>query len=156
MYCQDCGAQNHDTNLHCTECGRLLAPRLAGTDGDASRPASSGPSLATDNPGRRPNSDGRSQLSGQNLPAHHAPQPYGGPNHPARYYQQKSRLGAGLMQLLLPMGIGRLYLGYTAIGLAQLFTAIFCGVGVLWAFIDGIIILTGSPETDANGVTLKD
>lgn len=73
---------------------------------------------------------------------------------------RKSRLTAGLLNLLLPMvcvgGIGRLYLGYTGIGVWQLVVGIVtCGIGGLWSFIDGIMILTGTPATDSKGEPLQ-
>jgi Predicted membrane protein len=61
----------------------------------------------------------------------------------------KSRLAAGLLNIFLP-GIGRLYLGYTGIGIAQLLLA-FIGVGAIWSLIDGILILTGSVVQDGDG-----
>lgn len=72
--------------------------------------------------------------------------------------EQKSKVAAGLLQIFLGgLGIGRFYLGYTGIGVAQLLVTLFtCGVGGIWPFIDGIMILTGSVPTDANGVPLKD
>ena len=60
---------------------------------------------------------------------------------------------AGLLQLLLPFGIGRLYSGHIGIGVAQLVLSLF-GIGVLWAFIDGIVILAGRP-TDGHGRPLR-
>ena len=72
------------------------------------------------------------------------------------YPEQKSKLAAGLLQLLLGLGIGRLYLGYTSIGILQLVLTLCCGVGAVWCLIDGIMILTGSVTTDANGIPLKD
>src|SRR5574344_314284 len=61
----------------------------------------------------------------------------------------KSRLVAGLLNIFLP-GIGRLYLGYIGIGVAQLLLC-FIGVGAIWSLIDGILILTGSVVQDADG-----
>lgn len=67
--------------------------------------------------------------------------------------QPKSKLAAGLLQIFLGcFGIGRFYLGYTGIGVAQLLVSIFtCGIGAIWPFIDGILILTGTPNVDAEG-----
>lgn len=77
------------------------------------------------------------------------------------YNQQnkpKSKLAAGLLQIFLgSLGIGRFYLGYTGIAVAQLVVSICtCGVGAIWPFIDGILILTGTPNVDANGIPLGD
>jgi hypothetical protein len=67
----------------------------------------------------------------------------------------RSRIAAGIMQLFLP-GIGRIYLGYMAIGVLQLlFTFITCGVAWLWPFIDGVLILTGTPRLDGYGRILR-
>lgn len=67
--------------------------------------------------------------------------------------QPKSKLAAGLLQIFLGcFGVGRFYLGYTGIGIAQLLVSLFtCGIGAIWPFIDGILILTGSVNTDADG-----
>ena len=66
----------------------------------------------------------------------------------------KSRLAGGLLNIFLP-GIGRIYLGYVGIGVAQLLLA-FIGVGAIWSFIDGIIILVGSVLVDGKGNPLGD
>jgi len=72
--------------------------------------------------------------------------------------QQKSKLVAGLLQIFLgSFGVGRFYLGYTGIAIGQIAaTWLTCGLGGIWPFIDGILILTGSVKTDANGVPLAD
>lgn len=62
---------------------------------------------------------------------------------------EKSRVAAGILNLLIP-GVGRMYMGYAAIGVLQLFFSL-CGVGVIWSFIDGILILAGSPKVDGYG-----
>jgi TM2 domain-containing membrane protein YozV len=70
-------------------------------------------------------------------------------------YSDKQKLVAGLLQILIPLGIGRFYIGDTGIGLAQLLVTIFtCGMGALWPFIDGILILVGD-KTDAQGRPLR-
>jgi TM2 domain-containing membrane protein YozV len=71
----------------------------------------------------------------------------------------KSKLAAGLLGVLLGgWGIHRFYLGYIGIGIAQIFVTLFtCGVGALWGFIEGILILCGSTiRTDAEGRPLQD
>jgi TM2 domain-containing membrane protein YozV len=65
----------------------------------------------------------------------------------------RSRVLAGILQLLIP-GVGRMYLGYSAIGVIQLLLSP-CGVGVVWSFIDGIIILAGGVRLDGYGRTLN-
>ena len=68
----------------------------------------------------------------------------------------KSRVAAGILQIIFP-GIGRMYLGYMAIGVLQLLLTI-CSFGVLhiWSIIDGIIILSGGLNMDGYGRQLKD
>jgi TM2 domain-containing membrane protein YozV len=72
--------------------------------------------------------------------------------------EAKSRLAAGLLGIFLGgFGIHRFYLGYVGIGIAQIaVTLITCGVGIIWGFIDGILILTGTINKDAKGNPLKD
>lgn len=70
-------------------------------------------------------------------------------------YSDKSKVVAGLLQILVPFGIGRFYIGDSGIGVAQLLVTIFtCGVGALWPIIDGIIMLA-SDSKDANGLMLR-
>ena len=51
---------------------------------------------------------------------------------------------AGLLQIFLgSFGVGRFYLGYTGIGVAQIaVTWLTCGLGAIWPLIDAIMILT--------------
>lgn len=70
-------------------------------------------------------------------------------------YSEKSKIVAGLLQILLPLGIGRFYIGDTGMGVAQLLVTIFtCGIGSLWPIIDGIIILA-SDSKDSDGLMLR-
>lgn len=55
-----------------------------------------------------------------------------------------SKLLCGLLAFFLPIGIHRFLMGHTGTGIAQFLLAIFCGVGILWSWIDGIMIFTGS------------
>lgn len=70
----------------------------------------------------------------------------------------KSRLAAGLLQIFLgSLGIGRFYLGYSSIGVYQILVSVFtCGIGGIWGLIDGILILTGYVDKDADGNPLVD
>jgi hypothetical protein len=79
--------------------------------------------------------------------------PYGREPVTGQPYSDRSKVIAGLLQLFLPFGVGRLYSGHIGIGIAQLVLALF-GIGVLWAFIDGIVILAGRP-TDPYGRPLR-
>jgi len=68
----------------------------------------------------------------------------------------KSKLVAGLLGIFLGgWGIHNFYLGNTGRGIAQIIvTIVTCGIGALWGLIEGILILTGSINTDADGKPL--
>jgi hypothetical protein len=68
-------------------------------------------------------------------------------------YSERSRVAAGVLQLVLPFGIGRFYTGHTGIAIAQLVTS-FMFVGVVWCWIDGIIMLANG-GIDADGRPLR-
>jgi TM2 domain-containing membrane protein YozV len=75
-------------------------------------------------------------------------------------YSEKSKVIAGLLQLLGLfgiLGIGRFYLGYTGLGVAQLLVGLFtCGIGaVIWGIIDAILLLTDRVR-DPQGRPLRD
>ncbi|WP_326553965.1 NINE protein [Micromonospora sp. NBC_01813] len=54
------------------------------------------------------------------------------------------------------VGVGRFYTGHTKIGVLQLVVSVVtCGIGGLWGFIDGILILVNG-GTDAEGRPLRD
>jgi TM2 domain-containing membrane protein YozV len=73
---------------------------------------------------------------------------------------EKSKVVAGLLQLIGLfglVGIGRIYLGYTGLGVAQLLVGLVtCGIGaVIWGIIDAVLILTGKVR-DPQGRPLRD
>ena len=71
---------------------------------------------------------------------------------------EKSKLAAGLLGILLGgLGVHRFYLGYIGIGIAQIIVTIVTGgLGGIWGFIEGILILTGSFNKDAKGNPLRE
>ena len=86
--------------------------------------------------------------------------PYG--RHPltGEPLSDKSKVVAGLLQLLGLIGIagiGRIYLGYTTLGVIQLVLGLItCGVGaVIWGLIDAVLILTDQVR-DPAGRPLRD
>ena len=93
--------------------------------------------------------------------------PYAQPPYPpgpmaAQNPNAKSKIAAGLFGILLgALGVHNFYLGYTGKGIAQLLiTVLTCGylgvVSWIWGLIEGIMILSGSTKTDAQGVPLRD
>lgn len=100
--------------------------------------------------GGQPQYPGQPQYAGQ-------PQPYGQP-----VAVQKSKIVAGLLGILLgSLGIHNFYLGKTNRGIIQIVVSfVTFGVGGIWGFIEGILILTSKPGSewhrDAAGVELAD
>jgi len=74
-----------------------------------------------------------------------------------RPLSDKSKLVAGLLQIFLgTFGIGRFYLGYNGIAVAQLAVSLLtCGIGAIWPFVDGILILLGKVQ-DPSGRPLRE
>ena len=82
------------------------------------------------------------------------------------YYQPpqpvfpKNRLIAGLFGIIMGgIGLHNFYLGYTGRAIAQLLVTFFtCGLGSVWGFIEGIMIIAGAykDNRDANGVTTRE
>ncbi len=74
-----------------------------------------------------------------------------------RPLSDKSKIVAGLLQIFLStFAVGRFYLGYTNIAIAQIAVSILtCGIGAVWPLIDGIMIIMGKVP-DAQGRTLRD
>jgi TM2 domain-containing membrane protein YozV len=93
--------------------------------------------------------------------------PYG--RHPltGEPLSDKSKVVGGLLQLLGLLGIlgiGRIYIGQTGLGVTQLVlgilvTLVTCGFGVvvpvIWGIIDTIVIMTGNAR-DGSGRPLRD
>lgn len=70
---------------------------------------------------------------------------------------QKSKIVAGILGILLGgLGIHNFYLGFIGKGIAQILLSFCFGIGAIWGLIEGILILVGTINKDANGVPLKD
>lgn len=81
--------------------------------------------------------------------------PFGREPYSGRPYSDRQRIVGGLLQMFLPFGVGRFYTGHTAMAVAQLLVTLFTfGLGAIWSFIDGIVILAGNP-TDPDGRPLR-
>ena len=70
----------------------------------------------------------------------------------------KSKLVAGLLGIFLGgWGVHNFYLGFTKKAVIQIVVSIVtCGIGGLWGFIEGIMIICGKNSVDAEGNLLKD
>ncbi len=75
-------------------------------------------------------------------------------------YSEKSKVVGGLLQILGLfglVGIGRIYLGYTTLGIIQLVVGLLtCTIGaIIWGIVDAILILTDKVR-DPEGRPLRD
>jgi hypothetical protein len=83
--------------------------------------------------------------------------PYGVDPITGMPYSDKSKMVAGLLNILLPLlgicGVGRFYTGHIGLGVAQLLLGwLTCGI---WPLIDGIMMLMGKVP-DSQGRPLRD
>lgn len=94
-------------------------------------------------------------------------QPYGAPQQPygaaptvAAGNQGPSRVMCGILGIFLGgWGVHRFVMGYTTLGIIQIVvTLVTCGMGALWGFVEGIMILarTETFQRDAHGRPLAD
>ncbi len=76
---------------------------------------------------------------------------------PAAGVSDKSKIVAGILGILLGgFGVGRFYTGHIKIAVLQLVVSVVTfGLGGLWGFIDGILILVNG-GTDAQGRRLRE
>lgn len=127
MFCPNCGSQNPDDANNCSNCGAVL-----------------------------------------NSTTYEAPNGNQFNNAMPNNGEQKSKLVAGLFGIFLGgFGVHNFYLGYNRNAIIQVcLTAaaiISCGflfpcalAASIWGLVEGILILTGSKNVDANGNPLKD
>lgn len=135
MFCKNCGHQHHDQAAVCLNCGVAVG---------------TGENFC-------PNC-GIQVMPGAHICIHCGV----ALSQPVIVGEQKSKLVAGLLGILLgSLGVHNFYLGYTGKAVAQLLiTLLSCGAGTtitgIWGLIEGILILTGSIDKDANNIPLKD
>ena len=138
--------------------GAMTEPQFGGTEGPPPPPHQ--PQYQPPPPGY-PQQPPWYPPPGQYPPAYMDPAaPYG--RHPltGEPLSDKSKTVAGLLQLLGlfgVVGIGRIYLGYTGLGVAQLIVGIVtCFVGaIVWGIIDAVLILTDKVR-DPEGRPLRE
>lgn len=68
---------------------------------------------------------------------------------------RKSKLVAGLLGIFLGgWGVHNFYLGFIGKGIAQILLNFCFGIGSIWGFIEGILILCDRLTVDADGIPL--
>ena len=131
MYCKNCGSEMNENAVACMSCGfgKGTGEKFCSTCGKEVNPGA----VICTNCGA----------------AIKAPAAANG--------EQKSKHVAVLLAFFLGgFGIHDFYLGYTKNGIIKIVLSVCTGVGgSIWALIDFIRLLTGSLNTDANGVELK-
>jgi TM2 domain-containing membrane protein YozV len=143
MFCKNCGTQLNDQAAFCTSCGATTqAPPAAG--------------------GFCPNCGAKTDpVAAVCVKCGVALTPAAMPGG-----ELKSKLAAGLLGIFLGgLGVHRFYLGYTLIGICQILVTVVggiitCGIGWIaggiWGLVEGILILTGTINKDAQGRPLRE
>ena len=129
-FCSGCGASCQDDFVTCPYCGNNLNSDQVNNQ-------------------NYQNNQGYQNYQQQNF--NNQQQPYGS-------VELKSKMVAGILGLLLGgWGIHNFYLGYTNKAILQIvLSLVTCGVSSWWGFIEGIMILCGKIDRDAQGRPLKD
>ena len=128
-FCPNCGTNYDDNMMNCPNCG-APAPQM--------------------------NND---QYNQQQYNQQQYQQPMGNQQYNPQFQQQpmmpgaKSKMAAGLLGIFLgAYGVHNFYLGNAGRGVLQLIlTIVTCGMAGIWGFIEGILILCGNINTDAQG-----
>ena len=132
MYCKNCGNQVDSNAAVCVKCG-VATGQGANFCQNCGQPLAPGAAVCT-----------QCGFAVQQAPVY----------DPA---MQKSKLTAGLLGIFLGgLGIHNFYLGYTGKAIAQIFLSRCFGAGAIWGLVEGILILCGNINKDANGIPLKD
>lgn len=135
MYCRNCGNVMDNNAVVCVRCG---VPKGVGTNFCHNCGATTAPGAVV---------------------CVNCGVPLGGPNPTTAL---KSKMAAGLLGIFLgSLGVHNFYLGYTGKAVAQLLiTVLSCGTlavgSSIWGLVEGIMILTGSINTDGHGNPLRD
>ena len=165
MYCRQCGKPVEGDQEFCEECKALNAAKAndsaninandnsssnANSNSTTNTTANSNTTEAIQNVDLNQNSNYNGSTSSTGT-AQNTNYNY------SNYSQPRSRLAAGLFGIFLgALGIHNFYLGFTGKAIAQLLISVLtCGilswVSAIWGLIEGILILTGSINTDASG-----
>lgn len=173
MYCRQCGKTVEGDQEFCEECKALNAAKandsanINANDNSTSNANSNSTTNTTANSNtteaiqnvdvnQNSNTNSNSNYNGSTSSTGTAQNPNYNYNY-SNYSQPRSRLAAGLFGIFLgALGIHNFYLGFTGKAIAQLLISVLtCGilswVSAIWGLIEGILILTGSINTDASG-----
>jgi len=148
MFCTHCGIDAGD-DAFCKSCGTTIQKEQPG--GDFNQQAFNQANFGghgNQNQQSQNNFGGQNQFGGNQMP------------HP----NAKSKIVAGLLGIFLGgLGIHNFYLGFIGKGVAQLLMSTIGWIliippfaAAIWALIEGIMILVGSINKDAQGIPLRE
>ena len=140
MFCKNCGNTLNSDDKVCGKCGAVVA---------TTNPSDSCPSCgATTRPGN-------AFCTNCGASADFTPITT---NPVTAERSTRSRLAAGLLGIFLgAYGVHNFYLGKHGVGVAQILVTLFtCGIGSIWGFVEGIVILCSKEPKDAEGKILCD
>ena len=150
MFCKSCGKEIPEGNELCDECAQANSSSTENTTAESTVNENT-TTYETETPEATVVNDNQYNTNNSNSTVNPNPQ---------------SKLAAGLLGIFLgSLGVHNFYLGYTTKGLIQLLVTLLggvltCGIAsfaiYVWGLVEGIMILTGSINTDANGNPLKD
>ncbi len=150
MFCKMCGKEIPDGQELCNECATKNTNTTNTTNSETTSEA---------NPGAQNVNQDNTNSNTQNATVINNNQANNNP-------QAKSKLVGGLLGIFLgAFGVHNFYLGFTTKAVVQLLVSlvgglITCGIATvaiqIWGLVEGIMILCGNVQTDANGVPLKD
>ncbi len=155
MYCKNCGKEVEEGKKFCSECGT----KIETIENNANNVVEIVDELPNTNPIIEDTSD---KESGNNNSQSEYSSSEQTSTRATVVTKSKSKIAAGLFGIFLgSLGIHNFYLGYTGKAVAQLLiTILSCGilalVSEIWGFIEGILILAGEINTDAEGNPLSE
>lgn len=154
MFCKMCGKEIPEGKELCDECA-VKAQNTTSTESTTNTTASENTTAQS----QTVNNQNTTNSNAQNATVINNSQVNNNP-------QAKSKLCAGLLGIFLgAFGVHNFYLGFTTKAVVQLLVSlvgglITCGIATvaiqIWGLVEGIMILCGNIQADANGVPLKD
>lgn len=176
MYCKQCGKPTNNNQDLCDEC--LAKQNANNAQGQPFVTTAQETNSTNNEQNNNQNSNYTTPNYNENQQNNYNQQYNNGSNQQGNYNQQynnngqnnynngyngqpKSKIAAGILGILLgSLGVHNFYLGYTGKAVAQLLISLLsCGTlafaSAIWGLVEGIMILTGSINTDANGNPLS-
>lgn len=148
-FCTSCGSQMDDTQTTCPNCGAIqqeMQQQVPQNDTNVNENNMQQQAPIQDNVNNMQQMQTQNNMNNNQQAT------------PSTNPEAKSKIVAGILGILFgSIGIHNFYLGNTKRGIIQIIVTLFTfGLGGIWGFVEGILILVGNISTDANGVPLKD